>query len=72
MPRGRQGQKRPADPSAYAVHVGRIAKGKTEDTRHTTQRSKSGCAGAKASAEKLMVSGHAEVANKAAEAPWWQ
>ena len=32
MPKGPQGQRRPADPIAWAVHVGRIATGEIEET----------------------------------------
>lgn len=70
MPTGPQGEERPADTNACAVHVGRIATGEIEDTKNTTQRAKSGRAGAKARAEKLTDRERAEIAKKAADARW--
>jgi hypothetical protein len=52
--------------------VGRIATGEIEDTKHKTQRAKSGRAGAKARAEKLTDRERAEIAKKAATARWAQ
>lgn len=70
MPKGPNGQKRPADTNACAVHVAKIATGEIEDTKHTTQRAKSGRAGAKARAENLTKEERAEIAKLAAEVRW--
>lgn len=72
MPKGPQGQKRPADTNACAVHVAKIATGEIEDTKNTTQRAKSGRAGAKARAEKLTAEERSEIASLAASARWEQ
>jgi len=71
MPRGPQGQKRPADVIGNAVHIARIATGEIEDTtlRQPAKR-KSGLAGAKARAEKLTAEERSEIARKAANARW--
>jgi len=71
MPRGPQGQKRPADVIGNAVHIARIATGEIEDTtlRQPAKR-KSGLAGAKARAEKLTAEERSEIARKAADARW--
>ncbi len=54
MPRGPQGQKRPADVIGCAVVVARIATGEDEDTRlDQPAKRKSGKAGGKASADSL-------------------
>ena len=71
MPKGPQGQKRPADIIGCAVNVARIATGEMEDTRYASQnRHKSGVAGAKARMMKLDASERSEIATKAAQARW--
>lgn len=71
MPKGPQGQRRPADTNACAVMVARIATGETEDTRSKTPgRRKSGQAGAQARAEKLNSEERRKIAKKAAAARW--
>lgn len=70
MPKGPQGQSRPADTNACAVHVAKIATGEIEDDKNTTQRAKSGRAGAKARAQKLSKERRSEIAKEAAEARW--
>lgn len=72
MPKGPSGQKRPADTNACAVHVAKIATGEIEDEKHTTNRAKSGRAGAKARAEKLTAEERSEIASLAASARWEQ
>jgi len=69
MPRGPNGEKRPADVVGCAVTVAKIATGEIEDT--TTKKSgrvRSGYAGAKARAEKLTKEERREIAKKAAAA----
>ena len=54
MPKGPQGQKRPADVVGCAVRVAKIATGEVvELTKKKSGRVRSGKAGAKARAEKL-------------------
>ena len=58
MPKGPQGQKRPADVIGCAVHVARIATGEIEDTGYKQPaKRKGGLAGAKARAESLSQRG---------------
>ena len=52
MPRGPNGEKRPADPIANAVHVMRIATGQIEDELPAATRA-GGLKGGKARAEAL-------------------
>ena len=64
MPRGPNGEKRPSDPVAAAVMVGRIATGQLEDPK--PNRRKSGLARASA----LTPERRSEIARKAAQARW--
>ena len=71
MPKGPQGQKRPADVIGNAVHVARIATGEIEDTTYQQpNKAKSGRAGAKARAEGLSPDERSAIARKAAAARW--
>ena len=71
MPRGPQGQKRPADVVGCAVHVARIATGEIEETGHKQPaRAKGGIAGAKARNKALAPERRAEIARVAAAARW--
>ena len=71
MPRGPQGQKRPADVIGNAVHIAKIATGEIEDSRlKQPAKRKSGLAGSKARAEKLTAEERSEIARKAANARW--
>lgn len=71
MPKGPQGQKRPADVIGNAVHVMRIATGEIEEDRPVSAgKVRSGLAGAKARAEKLNVEERKDIARKAATARW--
>ena len=65
MPKGPQGQKRPADVIGAAVLVGKIATGEVEDTK-TTAKANSG----KARAKALTPKQRAEIASVAAGARW--
>ena len=71
MPKGPQGQKRPADTIGAAVMVAQIATGEIEDTKLTTPgRRKSGLAGSRARNESLTPERRKEIAKKAAEVRW--
>ena len=71
MPKGPNGERRPADAIGLAVHVGRIATGEIEDTKlEQPAKRRSGLAGAKARAEKLTAEERSEIARKAAGARW--
>jgi hypothetical protein len=73
MPKGPQGQKRPADVIGNAVHVMRIATGEIEDTKRdpgTEANRKGGLKGGKARASALSAAKRAEIAKKAAAARW--
>ena len=71
MPRGPQGQKRPADVIGCAVQVARLSVGlETEELREPSGRVRSGHAGARARAESLSDNRRREIARKAADARW--
>ena len=71
MPKGPQGQKRPADAIGTAVMVGRIATGEIiEELKPKSGRTKSGKAGALARAKILTAQERSEIASKAARARW--
>jgi hypothetical protein len=70
MPKGPQGQKRPADVIGNAVHVMRIAIGEVQETPAKSGRTKSGKAGGAARAGKLTAEKQSQVAKKAAAARW--
>ena len=73
MPKGPQGQKRPADVIGNAVTIAKIATGEIEDTelKYPAKHS-SGLAGGKARAKSLSKSRRTEIAKKAADARWAQ
>jgi hypothetical protein len=71
MPRGPQGQKRPADAIGAAIMVAKIATGEVEETYSPKSgRVRSGRAGAKARSDKLTSVERVEIAKKAALARW--
>jgi hypothetical protein len=71
MPRGPQGQKRPADGIGCAVMVGKIATGEIkEELKEPSGKVRSGKAGSKARAEKLSQEARKAIAKKAAAARW--
>ncbi len=71
MPRGPNGQRRPADGVGCAVMTARVAIGEvTEDLREPSGRVRSGQAGGKARAEKMTREERVDVARKAASARW--
>ena len=71
MPKGPQGQKRPADTIGMSVMVAKIATGEEEETSYTSKnRRKSGIAGAKARLENTSANERTEIARTAAKARW--
>lgn len=69
MPKGPQGQKRPADAVGMSVMVAKIATGEVEDTKSSGRRA-SGLAGAKGRSAALSAERRSEIATAAAEARW--
>lgn len=67
MPKGPNGQKRPADSIGCAVLVGRIATG---EAKEVTPSNKKGVAGGRARAEALSSTDRSEIAATAARARW--
>ena len=71
MPKGPNGEKRPADTNACAVLVAKIATGEETDVSDKpTGRRKSGLAGARARNAKLSSAERREIAKAAAAARW--
>jgi hypothetical protein len=71
MPKGPQGQRRPADVNACAVMVAKVATGDlVEETRRPSGKARSGRAGAEARAKKLSSGQRSEIARKAARIRW--
>jgi hypothetical protein len=71
MPKGPEGQKRPADVIGNAVRVMRIATGEIQDDRRDPGKEyarKGGLKGGMARAAKLTAKEHSEIARKAAQA----
>lgn len=69
MPKGPQGQKRPADAIGAAVMVGKIATGEIVEKR-TPKCERSGLAGARARKAALTAEKRSKIAKAAAEARW--
>ena len=73
MPKGPQGQKRPADVIGNAVHIAKIATGEMEDTTlKQPAKRKSGLAGSSARKKNLTAKERSEIAKLAAEKRWKQ
>ena len=71
MPRGPQGQKRPADVVGNAVHIAKIATGEQEEMSLTQPAKRaSGLAGASARQENTTPEQRSEIARRAAGARW--
>ena len=72
MPKGPNGEKRPADAIGLAVHIGRIATGEIEDEREalSSAAAEMGRKGGKARAEAMTPERRAEIAKRAAAARW--
>ena len=67
MPRGPNGEKRPADTNACAVHVMKIATGEVEDKLPSATRN-GGLKGGPARAKVLTPERRSEIARKARQA----
>ena len=72
MPKGPNGEKRPADAIGLAVHIGRIATGEIEDERESlsSAAAEMGRKGGKARAEGMTPERRAEIAKAAAAKRW--
>lgn len=71
MPKGPNGEKRPADSIGCAVMVGKIATGeKSDDGYAQPGRRKSGLAGAKARVKQTTKTERSQIARKASAARW--
>ena len=71
MPKGPQGQKRPADAIGRAVHIAKIATGEIEDERQLSNAAAElGRKGGKKRAENMTPERRTEIARKAATARW--
>jgi hypothetical protein len=71
LPRGPQGQKRPADVIGAAIMVARIATGEiNEEVKRPSGKVRSGVSGARARAEKLTAVERHDIAKRAAAARW--
>ena len=74
MPKGPNGEKRPADAIGLAVHIGRIATGEIEDERESlsSAAAEMGRAGGKKRAENMTPERRREIAQAAAAKRWGQ
>ena len=77
MPKGPKGEWRPADPAAWAAHIGRLATGEIEETTEppADQRQKppvpaAARAGGRARAAKLTPEERSASAKRASAARW--
>lgn len=71
MPKGPQGQKRPADVIGNAVHIAQIATGEAQETKlKQPAKRNSGLAGAKARQQNTTAEDRKAIAEKAASARW--
>ena len=72
MPKGPQGQKRPADVIGAAIRVARIATGEEEEDREekSSAAQESGRKGGKARAEKMPAKRRSQIARRAARHRW--
>ena len=72
MPKGPNGQKRPADAIGLAVLIGKIATGEVEDTADATKSAAAqlGSLGGKKRAETMSPERRSEIARKAAAKRW--
>jgi len=70
MPTGPNGEKRPTDVIANAVHVMKVATGEIEEEYVNAGQRKGGQKGGKAGKKALSKSERAEIAKKAAAARW--
>lgn len=68
MPKGPQGQKRPADVIGNAILIGKIATGDAQESPTLTTAAELGKKGGKARAKKLTPKRRSEIAKAAADA----
>lgn len=69
MPRGPNGEKRPADTVRSAIHVAKIATGEIEEDLPSARRN-GGMVGGKARRDALTPERRSEIAKEAATARW--
>lgn len=69
MPKGPNGERRPADPVANAIHVAKIATGEIEEDLPSARRN-GGMVGGKARRDALTPERRSEIAKEAATARW--
>jgi len=69
MPKGPNGEKRPANAIGMSVRIAQIATGEVEETKPSGRRA-SGLAGAKVRAAALSAAERSKIAKAAAEARW--
>lgn len=70
MPKGPQGQQRPAETVGAAIMVAKIATGEIQETPAPSGRTRSGKAGGPARAKALTTAQRTAIAKKAARARW--
>ena len=70
MPTEPHGEKRPSNPIAAGVHIGRLATGEAEEEYVNQERQASGKKGGKARAEAMTPEHRREKAKQAAAARW--
>ena len=70
MPTGPNGEKRPADPVANAVLMGKIITGEAEETYVDTAKRKGGKKGGEARAKAVSAERRSEIAKEGAKARW--
>ena len=70
MPTGPNGEKRPADTLANALHVARIATGEAEETYVNAGQSAGGRKGGKARAQTMTPERRRDIAKAGATARW--
>ena len=67
---GPNGEKRPSNPVAHGVHIGRLATGETEEEYVNQERQASGRKGGKARADTLTPERRRQIAKEAAASRW--
>ncbi len=70
MPTGSDGEKRPADVIANAVHMMRVATGEAEEQYVDRAKRKGGLKGGKARADAVSAERRKEIAKEGAKARW--
>jgi hypothetical protein len=70
MPKGPQGQKRPADAIGLAVMIGKIATGEIEDNSSQAAKRNAGKLGGTIRAEKMQAGQRSAIAKMAADKRW--